>query len=233
MLDTFFILVNTWINSGTWIAALGAFVWGMISVLLSPCHMASIPLVIAYVGGQDEIIQGRQAIKFAVLFSAGLFITITIVGAVCALLGRMLGDVGPYWPILIGLILLWVAMDMLGLAKCSMPGGILNALKVKGALGAFILGLSYGVLSGSCTFGFIAPILAIITVQQKITTGILLITLFGIGHCIPIAIAGSSTATVKKILASSAFGQGAAWFKKGAGMMIAVLGIYFVTLPFI
>ena len=233
MLDTFFILVNTWINSGTWIAALGAFAWGMISVLLSPCHMASIPLVVAYVGGQDEILQGRQAVKFAVLFSAGLFITITIVGAVCALLGRMMGDVGPYWPILIGIILLWVAIDMLGLAKCSMTGGMLNTLKVKGGLGAFILGLAYGVLSGSCTFGFIAPILAIITVQQKITTGIMLITLFGIGHCIPIAIAGSSTATVKRILASSTFGQGATWFKKGAGTMIAVLGIYFVTLPFV
>ena len=43
-----------------------------------------------------------------------LMITIAIIGIVCALLGRMLGDVGNYWQILIGLVLVWVALGMLG-----------------------------------------------------------------------------------------------------------------------
>ena len=43
---------------GTAIAALGCFLWGMISVLFSPCHLASIPLIVAYVGGQQT---GGQA----------------------------------------------------------------------------------------------------------------------------------------------------------------------------
>ena len=229
MLDSLFILSNSWITGGTWVALLGAFSWGMISILLSPCHLASIPLIVAYVGGQDELVEGHQAAKYAVLFSLGLFITIALVGMVCALLGRMLGDVGPYWTLLIGIILIWVALDMLGVVKCSMPGTKVENLKVKGELGAFILGLAYGVLSGSCTFGFIAPILAIITMQGEMATGIILITLFGIGHCIPIAIAGSSTATLKKILAHDRFGQGAVWFRKGAGMIIGCLGIYFIA----
>ncbi len=232
-MDHLFIQVNTWLTSGSLVAPLGALLWGMISVLLSPCHMASIPLVVAYVGGQDEIIEGRQAAKFAVLFSLGLFITIALVGLICALLGRMLGDVGPYWTILIGGILIWVAIDMLGLGRCGLPSGMLRRLKVKGAFGAFILGLAYGVLSGSCTFGFIAPILAMITVQETITSGLVLITLFGIGHCIPIAIAGSSTATVKKLLANSAFSTGAARLKQGAGVVIGGLGLYFISKPFI
>ncbi len=237
MADTFFILVNSWISSGTLMAAAGAFVWGMISVMLSPCHIASIPLLIAYIGGQDEIVEGRDGVKFAILFSVGLFITIALVGVACTILGRMLGDVGPYWTILIGIILLWVAADMFGVNKCSRSSGLMgkmaSGMKIKGALGAFILGLTYGMLSGSCTFGFIAPILAIITVQEKIATGMMLIILFAIGHCIPIAVAGSSTATVKKLLTNATFGQGAAWFKKGAGALIALLGIYFVAKPFV
>ena len=232
-MDTLFITINQWMTQGGWIAAVGCFTWGMVSVMLSPCHLASIPLVVAYVGGQDELVEGRQAVKFAVLFAIGLFITIATVGVICTLLGRMLGDVGSYWTILIGAILLWVASDMLGIAKCSMPSGMLAKLQVKGALGAFILGLAYGVLSGSCTFGFIAPILAIITVQEKILTGIVMIVLFGLGHCLPIAVAGSSTATVRKLLANSTFGQGANWFRKGAGVVIGGLGIYFISAPFI
>jgi chemotaxis protein histidine kinase CheA len=83
----------------------------------------------------------------------------------------MLGEVGPYWTILVGAVLIWVAADMLGLARCSMSGSLLARIKIKGLLGAFILGLAYGVLSGSCTFGFIAPILAIITVLMVEVAG--------------------------------------------------------------
>jgi cytochrome c-type biogenesis protein len=109
----------------------------------------------------------------------------------------------------------------------------MNRVKIKGLGGAFSLGLAYGVLSGSCTFGFIAPILAIITIQQQVLTGLLFIVLFGIGHCVPIAVAGSSTATVRRILSSSSFHEGGAWFRKCAGAVIVVLGLYFIVRPFI
>lgn len=231
-MESLFLQVNEWMSAGLALAALGCFLWGMISVLLSPCHLASIPLVVAYVGGQEQIVKGRQAVKYAGLFSAGLFLTIVLVGLICALLGRMLGDVGPYWPMAVGFILLWVAADMLGLAKCSMPGGLMAKLKIRGAWGAFVLGLAYGVLSGSCTFGFIAPILAIITVQQQVLTGVLLILLFALGHCLPIAVAGSSTATVKRLLASTSFSRASLWFRKGAGLVIGGLGLYFIISPF-
>ena len=185
-------------TGGIVLAAVGCFAWGVISVLFSPCHLASIPLIVGYVGGQEKMIHPRQAGVYSILFTTGLFITIAVVGSVCALLGRMLGDVGSYWQILVGIILIWVALGMLGIEKCSMSGNFLYKLKLKGKFGAFALGLAYGILSGSCTFGFIAPILAIITVQEKVVTGIILITLFALGHCLPIVVAGSSTAIVKK-----------------------------------
>lgn len=233
MLDTFFVTVNQWISGGTYFAAIGCFVWGMISVLFSPCHLASIPLIVGYVGGQKKMVNPRQAGLYSVLFTAGLFITIALIGIICALLGRMLGDVGNYWQILIGIILIWVALGMLGVEKCSMSGSLLYKLNLKGIFGAFVLGLAYGILSGSCTFGFIAPILAIITVQEKVITGILYIILFAIGHCLPIVIAGSSTAAVKKLLENSTWNEAGNWFRKFAGSTITLLGIYFIVNPFI
>ncbi|MBF0469036.1 MAG: cytochrome C biosynthesis protein, partial [Desulfamplus sp.] len=200
MLDSIFITINQWMSGGIAIAGPGCFLWGMVSVMLSPCHLASIPLIIAYVGGQDKAVNPKQAGVYAGAFTIGLFITIALVGIICAILGRMLGDVGNYWQLLIGGILVWVSLGMLGVEKCSMSGSFLYRLKIRGILGAFLLGLAYGVLSGSCTFGFIAPILAIITVQEKIATGIILILLFAVGHCLPIAVAGSSTAAVRKFM---------------------------------
>lgn len=233
MLETFFLIVNEWIASGTTIATLGCFLWGIISAVFSPCHLASIPLIVAYVGGQERAIDPRQAGIYSAAFTAGLFITIALIGIICALLGRMLGDVGNYWQILIGGILIWVALGMLGVEKCSMSGSLLYRLNFKGLSGAFMLGLAYGVLSGSCTFGFIAPILAIITVQQKVATGILFILLFATGHCLPIVVAGSSTAIVRKLIENSAWQGAGSWFRKGAGALIGLLGIYFVISPFV
>ena len=233
MLETFFLTVNEWIAGGTTLAAVGCFVWGVISVVFSPCHLASIPLIVAYVAGQQEILKPREAGCYSVAFSFGLFITIALIGIICALLGRMLGDVGNYWQILVGLVLLWVALGMFGVEKCSMSGSLLHRLNVKGLLGAFVLGLAYGILSGSCTFGFIAPILAIITIQQKVATGILFILLFAIGHCLPIVVAGSSGAAVRGILENSAWQGAGKWFRRGAGAVIGALGVYFIVNPFL
>jgi len=234
MLDQLFLAVNGWMMGGIGLALVGSFLWGVVSVLFSPCHLASIPLIIAYVGGQQKIVQGQRAAMFAILFSCGLFMTIALIGVICAILGRMLGDVGPYWTIVVGLMLLWVSLDMLGVSKCSLPGGrLLCKFQVQGASGAFILGLAYGLLSGSCTFGFIAPILAIITVQEKIVTGLSLITLFAVGHCLPIAVAGSSTALIKKMLENNAMQQSGHWFRQGAGVLVGGLGLYFIARPFL
>lgn len=231
MLDTVLLTINQWITGGTAIAAVGCFLWGMVSALLSPCHIASIPLIVAYVGGQERAVNPKQAAVYSVLFTTGLFITIALIGIICALLGRMLGDVGDYWQILIGALLIWVALGMLGVEKCSMSGSLLYRLNFRGMTGAFILGLAYGILSGSCTFGFIAPILAIITVQQKVAAGVLLILLFAVGHCLPIAIAGSSTAAVRKLMENSTWQGAGIWFRRGAGVLIGLLGIYFIISP--
>lgn len=231
-MDAFFITVNQWMASGTLLAAVGCFIWGIVSVLLSPCHLASIPLIIAYVGGQETAVKPRQASVYAVAFSIGLFVTIALIGIICALLGRMMGDVGIYFQVLVGIILIWVALGMLGVESCSMSGSLLYRLKVRGVGGALILGLAYGVLSGSCTFGFIAPILAIITVQAKVITGVLLILLFALGHCLPIVIAGSSTALVRRILENSAWQSTGAVFRKMAGVVIVCMGVYFIVNPF-
>ena len=233
MLESFFITINGWITGGTMIAALGCFLWGIISVVFSPCHLASIPLIVAYVGGQQTILKPKEAGLYSVAFTSGLFITIALVGIICALLGRMLGDVGNYWQILVGLVMVWVALGILGIEKFSVSGNLLYKLNFRGMFGALGLGLAYGILSGSCTFGFIAPILAIITVQKQIATGVIFILLFALGHSLPIVVAGSSTAALKKIMENSVWRGAGNWFRKGAGVVIVLLGVYFIVNPFL
>jgi cytochrome c-type biogenesis protein len=233
MTESFFLTVNQWMSGGASLALLGCFLWGMVSVLFSPCHLASIPLMVAYVGGQKEQPIPMQAMQYSIAFTTGLFVSIAAIGIICALLGRMMGDVGNYWQIIVGLVLIWVSLGMFGVKGCSLGGGLLYRLKFKGLWGALGLGVAYGTLSGSCTFGFIAPILAVITVKQQIASGALMILLFAVGHCIPIVIAGSSTALVRRILENSAWQGAGNWFRKGAGALIGLLGLYFILTPLV
>ena len=225
------VTINGWIAGSLGPAALGCLLWGVVSVMLSPCHVASIPLIVGYVAGQEGGMRPRNAALYAAAFTLGLFITISLVGVLTSLLGRMLGDVGPWWTMALGGLLIWVALGMMRGQACVSTGGLMARLRVRGLVGAFVIGLGYGVVSGSCSFGFMAPILAVITVEGKISTGILLILLFGIGHCLPIAVAGSSTALVRRVLENGRFQQGRLWLRRAACLAMAGLGVYFIVKP--
>ena len=136
MIEQALLTINAWMVDTFALAATGCFLWGVVSVLFSPCHLASIPLIVGYVAGQGRLVEGREAAKYSLAFTLGLFLTIAAVGFVCSLLGRMLGDIGPYWTVLVGAVLVWVALDMLGVASCRLSGQLLGRLKVRGLGGA-------------------------------------------------------------------------------------------------
>ena len=225
--------INAWMSQGGALAYAGSFFWGLVSVLLSPCHLASIPLLIAYVAGQRMIPPPRLAARFAVLFAAGIFITIITIGLVCALIGRMLGDIGTWWQGLVGILLLWVAWTLFRPPQCSATGNVLARFQIQGATGAFILGLAYGFLSGVCTFGFIAPILGLITLQKQMVTGVVMLVLFALGHCLPLILCGVFSARTMELLHSHAGQKVVATMRKLAAVVIAGLGIYFIVVQFL
>lgn len=230
-MDALFITITGWLRAAPGLALPASFLWGVISVLLSPCHMACIPLIIAYVAGQQKILAPRQAARFAVLFVVGIFLTIMAVGLICTVAGRMMGDIGPWWQIAVGLFLLWVAWSLLQPPQCATTGRLLERFHIKGEKGAFLLGLAYGTLSGVCTFGFIAPILGMITLQKETAVGIGMLVLFGVGHCLPLIVGGIFSARTMELLYSRAGQKTVAVFRKLAAVVIAFLGLYFAIGP--
>ena len=62
---------------------------------------------------------------------------------------------------------------------------------------------------------------------------ILIYLAFVVIICLPIMVAGSSTAAVKRIMETRAWQGAGIWFRKGAGALICLLGIYFIVNPFV
>src|SRR5512135_3442134 len=107
------------------IALAAAFLWGILSVLLSPCHLSSIPLIVGYIDKQGRMSTGR-AFAISALFAAGILITIAVIGVITAAAGRMMGDVGPYGNYFVAVIFFLVGLYLLDVipAPWSGPGQI-------------------------------------------------------------------------------------------------------------
>ena len=208
--------------------ALGAaFVWGILSIILSPCHLASIPLIVAFIGRQGRT-STWQAFLTASLFSTGILITIALIGVITALAGRMMGDIGAWGNYLVAVIFLIVGLYLWEVIPTpwSAPGQVRQQQR-KGYLAAFILGLVFGLALGPCTFAYMAPILAV-TFKLSATQawyGILLLLMYAVGHCGVIVLAGTATEWVQRYLNWTEQSTAAAWLKRICGVLVILAGL--------
>ncbi len=209
------------------VALLAAFVWGVLSVVLSPCHLASLPLIVGFISGQGPV-TGCRALALSTLFAIGILITIALLGAVTAALGRIMGDLGRYGDYFIAAIFFLVGLHLLGVlsAPWSAPGQV--GLRRRGLLAALLLGLLFGLALGPCTFAFMAPILAL-TFKLSAAQwgyGFALLTLYGLGHCAVIVLAGASAGAVQRYLTWNEKSRGALIVRIICGVLVLFAGVY-------
>ncbi|MCF7816352.1 MAG: cytochrome c biogenesis protein CcdA [Kiritimatiellales bacterium] len=197
--------------------------------MLSPCHLASIPLIVGFIDEQGRI-STRRAFFIALLFSLGILATIALVGIVTALAGRMMGDVGRYGNYVIALIFFAIGLHLLGVIPMPGSGPGQVRMKKRGPLAAFILGLVFGIALGPCTFAYMAPMLAIVFkagAERSVYAGSLLL-LYGVGHCAVIVLAGTFTEVVQRYLNWNEKSKGALVLKKVCGLLVLLGGLYMV-----
>ena len=211
------------------IALSAAFVWGILSILLSPCHLASIPLIVGFIDEQGRI-STKRAFIISTLFAVGILITIGAIGAVTAAVGRMMGDVGKYGNYFVALVFFAVGLHLLGVIPIPWSGPGRVGMKRKGMLAAFILGLVFGIALGPCTFAYMAPMLGI-TFKLAATNlfyGVLLLIVYGLGHCSVIVLAGTCTELVQRYMNWNEKSRGAVILKRICGILVLIGGLYLI-----
>ncbi len=222
-----FITLTDAMSGAPLIALLAAFAWGVLSIVLSPCHLASIPLIIGFLQGGGTVTP-RRAAGLSTLFALGILGSIALIGATTAAAGRMLGDLGPWGNYAVAAVFFVFGLHLLGLLP--IPDGWRPAPNQpgRGALGALLFGLVFGVALGPCTFGFMAPVLGVTFGLAKAAPvfafGVL--ALFGLGHCAVIGLAGVSSTWVQRWLNWQNDTPGARWLRRGCGLLVCGAGAY-------
>lgn len=229
MLERAFTILTRAVEGAPLVALAAALTWGVLSILLSPCHLASIPLIVGFVDEQGRI-STKRAFLISTLFSAGILITIAAIGAVTAAAGRMMGDVGAWGNYLVSVIFFVVGLHLLGVIPMPWAGAGQMGMKRKGMLAALILGLVFGIALGPCTFAYMAPMLGVVfhTGGTNPVFGGLLLLLYGVGHCSVIVAAGTSTELVQRYLNWNQRSKGAVILKKVCGVLVILGGLYLI-----
>jgi cytochrome c-type biogenesis protein len=212
------------------IAVTASFFWGILSILLSPCHLSSIPLIVGYINDRGEITT-RRAFSLAGIFSTGILLTIASIGVITSLIGRMLGDIGKVGNYFVAVIFFIFGFYLLGLLPLPFVNGTVQpGVKKKGFLSAFIIGLFFGLAVGPCTFAYMAPMLGI-TFQMASTRPVFaasLILFYAMGHCSIIMMAGTFTNLIQKYLNWNEKSKGAVILKKICGFLVILGGVYLI-----
>lgn len=233
MIDNLFIYLSDAMNQSWEISLFASFIWGILSIILSPCHLSSIPLVVGYISSQGKITLMRIFL-ISLIFSVGILITIGLVGLITASLGRMMGDVGALGNYFVAAIFFIVGLYLLDIIKLNWDFAASKTTKQKGLLAAFILGLIFGIALGPCTFAYMAPVLGVVfsTAQTDYFYSVSLLAAFGIGHCGVIVLAGTLSGKVQKYLNWNEGSDKINLLRKICGILVILGGCYLIYTTF-
>lgn len=229
MLNGIFEWLNNILMQNIYMAVTASFLWGILSVMLSPCHLSSLPLIIGYINRK-----GIPALKTAffdsLVFALGILITIAIIGLITGLLGGLIGDIGVTGNYIVAIVFFAAGLYLLDVINPDWNFIHPEKINSKGYLLAFLLGLLFGAGLGPCTFAYMAPVLGVVFKYSStnLTYAILLIAAFAFGHVIVIAAAGTMSAKIGKYLKWADSSGAVIVFKKICGVLVILGGIYFI-----
>jgi len=228
MISDFVSQAGDYVQTNPWLALGAVFVGGVLTAA-SPCVLAMIPLMMGYVAGAETESRGlRRSVTFSLLFILGLSVTFMTLGMTAALAGQLYGDVSAVWSWVVVVVCLAMGLHLMGLVHVPIPNVVRRQPRLRGALGALVLGLLFGFVSAPCA----APILVVILTylagaDASMAWGGVLLLAYGLGHSVLILVAGTSVGAAQALIASRGFTRTTEWLRRGAGVVILLVGGFF------
>jgi cytochrome c-type biogenesis protein len=220
------------IHSQPWLALVAVFVGGLASAA-APCVLTLVPLMMSFVAGRSEQRMGTlRAFGYSLVFVAGLATSFVTMGLLAALAGRMYGDVPAAFTWVVAAVCLLMGLQLMGVLRFEIPVLMSAPPRLRGALGALVLGLLFGLVSAPCA----APMLVVLLTYlagsgASIAYGCALMLAYALGHSVLIIVAGTSMGAARAMVESRRWARASTWMKRGSGLAIVLLGLWFAIHP--
>lgn len=200
---------------------------GGIVTSIGPCSVASIPLIMAYVGGGTAVSRGR-AFGLALSFAVGMALTFMLLGIIAALLGGLMGGWSA-WYYLLALVCFLIGLHMFGALQLPIPdwfGDLPNRIHMRGLPGALALGLAFGIVASQCATPVLAVILTSVMARQDgMAYGAALLFIYALGRGMPVVAAGTFAGALRQL---RGLGAWTPWIQRVSGVVIMGVGLYLI-----
>lgn len=202
---------------------------GGILTSISPCTLTMLPIMVGYIGGYGDHkgLSKLRGLSLSFVCVLGMSLTFALFGIAAVLLGKIFGQLGDAWYYILAAIALLMGLQLLGVIHLSFPG--LGKLPVRpgGYLSTFLIGLFFGLVMSPCATPVLAVIVAYVASTGNIVYGALLLFVYGVGHGLPLILAGTFTALIKEL---PKFQKYTRFVTLLSGTLLIILGLYFLVL---
>jgi cytochrome c-type biogenesis protein len=203
-----------------------AFLGGIVTSV-GPCNIATIPLIVGYVGGSHNLPRAR-AFSLSLAFAVGLALTFMLLGVAAALISGLIGASTRWWYYLVAGICFVIGLDMLGMVQIHLPmwfGSLRERIGLKGMPGALVLGLVSGLVASQCATPVLAAILTYVMARGAMVYGAVLLFIYALGRGVPVVLAGTFTGALKGF---QKLGRWSEVIEKASGVIVIGVGLYFL-----
>ncbi len=207
---------------------------GGVITSLNPCMLAAVPLVAGYVGAS-----GGGYLAQSLRFLFGFAGTLALLGLGAGALGGFPRSIQANWPYILALLYFVLGSYLLGIWRWlpnifgiriwgfyQFPRRMLMPVPGRrgSGVGALGLGSVMAFTPSPCITPVLVSVLAYVVPASGALKGALYLFAFGIGHGLPLLVAGSGAGTILTRLRSMAWAR---YINPALGLLLIVLGAYF------
>jgi cytochrome c-type biogenesis protein len=146
-------------------------------------------------------------------------------GILAAAFGRVYGQVGIGLPILVSLVAILMGLNLLEILPLRFPSlGEINWIKddFPPSLRSYLMGLTFGLIASPCSTPVLATLLAWVAATQNLVVGGGLLLSYTGGYVMPLIVAGTFTAAIKKLLELRRWSS---WINPTSGVLLIGFGV--------
>ncbi|PSO52249.1 MAG: cytochrome C biogenesis protein [Cyanobacteria bacterium QH_8_48_120] len=217
-------LVSEQLTYLSWVSVAVIFTAGLLTSL-TPCMLSMLPITVGYIGGYQS--QGRfQAAAQSAWFSLGLATTLAGLGIIAASVGQVYGQIGAGLPIIVSLVAIVMGLNLLEVLPLRFPsfgGTEWIAQDLPAGLRSYLLGFTFGLVASPCSTPVLATLLAWVATTQDLILGGGLLFSYTAGYVLPLVLAGTFAASLKKLLALRRW---AGWITPTSGALLVGFGVF-------
>lgn len=220
-------LADTLESSGLLLGLLLVFLGGL-ALNLTPCVYPLIPITIGYFGGQSEG-STKRLFFLGVLYVLGMALTYSVVGVVTSLTGAIFGTLlqNPIVVIIIALIFVTLALSQFGVYEFKLPDAlVMKAGGAKsGAVGAFFMGLTMGIVAAPCIGPFVIGLVTYVAAKGDPFYGFMMFFFLAVGLGTPYLFLAIFSGKIKSLPKAGDWMEGV---KHIFGWILLAMALYFL-----